>query len=45
MVNTKMAEYIILGGVVEFPCGIFLTIWFVSTFLEIFSDRSFLFWP
>jgi hypothetical protein len=41
MVNTKRAEYTILGDVVEFPAGVFITIWLLSTFLSFFSDQSF----
>jgi len=33
MVNPKRVKYIILGNVVEFPDGIFMTIWFLSTLL------------
>jgi len=36
MVSTKMAEYTNLGDVVEFPAGIFMTIWLLSTFLSFF---------
>jgi hypothetical protein len=45
MVNPKRVKYIILGNVVEFPGGIFMTIWFLSTFLSVFLDRFFFFGP
>jgi hypothetical protein len=43
MVNTKRAEYTILGDVVEFPAGIFMIIWFLYTLFSSFFESYFSF--